>query len=376
MLSIGKTSREYYRYISKHRWVLTVPLCIIFINILGMIILSSASLSFLKYNYLLRQAIWLLISIIGFFSTLYVPLEALGKNASMFYKFAIMLLILVLIPHIGLSINGSRRWLRLGFSNFQVSEYAKIAFVLYFPQLLSKNEKNHSFTCGFLIPLFHVGIFTFLLLMEPDYGTTALFFLVAMALLFLNGCSAKVLFACGGLASLIFVCIIMLNPVRMARILSFMDLESTKLTGSYQLWQGLIGFNSGGLHGLGLGNGRQQLFYLPEAHTDFIFSVFAEELGYLFSIAIICAYALFFIAAWVETYHIHSPYRFLVANGIMLFLTVQTIVNFCVVMGLLPTKGIALPFMSYGGSHLLFSYIAIGLLLNVFKTSYVNEVLH
>jgi cell division protein FtsW len=167
---------------------------------------------------------------------------------------------------------------------------------------------------------------------------------------------------------------VLLNPVRMARILSFMNVESTKLTGSYQLWQGLIGFNSGGISGLGLGNGRQQLFYLPEAHTDFIFSIFAEELGYIFSLLAIAAYAALFIIAWIEIYHIHCQFSFLFANGLILFLTIQTIVNLGVVMGLLPTKGIALPFMSYGGSHLIFGYFAVGLLLNILKTSYCEEV--
>jgi cell division protein FtsW len=153
-----------------------------------------------------------------------------------------------------------------------------------------------------------------------------------------------------------------------------MDIESTKLTGSYQLWQGLVGFNSGGLWGIGLGNGRQQLHYLPEAHTDFIFPIFAEELGYIFSLFAISAYAILFVIFWIEIYRIHCPFLFLMANGFSLFLVAQAIINLCVVMGLFPTKGIALPFMSYGGSNLIFSYFSVGILLNIFKTSYMEDL--
>jgi cell division protein FtsW len=372
----GRIIRDYHRYFFVHRWILLIPLCVIFLNVLGMIILSSASLSFLKYNYLSRQVTWLVIALGCCLFAACLPVQFLQKNAAPLHKISLLLLGIVLIPYVGISVNGSRRWLQLGISHLQVSEFAKVTFSIYFAHLLAETRGDFRNICGLFFYLFQVGIFAFLLLMEPDYGATALFFFVGMALLFLNGYDAKILSTCVALALLIFAVAVTLNPVRMARILSFMNIEATKLGGSYQLWQGLVGFNSGGIFGVGLGNGRQQLYYLPEAHTDFIFPILAEELGYLFSLIAIVAYGIIFLVAWIEIYHVHSPFRFLLANGIILFLVVQAIVNLCVVMGMLPTKGIALPFMSYGGSHLIFSYFSIGLLLNIFKTSYVEEVLH
>jgi cell division protein FtsW len=279
----------------------------------------------------------------------------------------------VLIPGIGLRINGSRRWIRAGIGNLQISEYAKIAFCLYFPRVLIPSA-NRAFFPSLLIPLAHIGIFAALLLMEPDYGTTALFLLTGMTLLFLNGFSVRTLLACGILVFGLFALMVALNPVRLGRLLAFMDIEATRATGSYQLWQGLVGFQSGGSLGVGLGNGRQQLFYLPEAHTDFIFPILAEELGYVFALLVIAAYVLLFIVLWAETFRMQTPDLFLTANGLSLFLIIQIAINLCVVMGLLPTKGIALPFISYGGSNLIFSYGAIGLLLNLFRTSYWEDL--
>jgi cell division protein FtsW len=209
--------------------------------------------------------------------------------------------------------------------------------------------------------------------MEPDYGATFLFLLAGLGLLFLGGVSIRLLLCCGLSACLLFAIFIAHNPHRLGRILSFFDVESTKLTGSYQLWQGLIGFQSGGLRGLGLGNGRQQLFYLPEAHTDFIFPVFAEEWGYLFALLALLLYFVIFALSWLETYRIHSPFPFLLANGITILITAQIAINLAVVMGLFPTKGMALPFVSYGGSNLVLIFALFGLLFNCFRTAYFEK---
>ncbi|MDR2340997.1 MAG: FtsW/RodA/SpoVE family cell cycle protein [Puniceicoccales bacterium] len=360
-------------YFGASRLIALVPICVIFLNTVGLLVLSSASLSFVCHNYLLKQIIWLALALCGCACMLIVPIDWLKKNAAVLYVIAVVLMMAVLIPGIGPRINGARRWIRAGIGNIQISEFAKIAFCLYFPRVLTKSAKL-AFFPSLLIPFFHIGIFAVLLLMEPDYGTTALFLMAGMIMLFLNGFSAKTLCFCGILAFGLFALMIALNPVRLGRLLAFMNIEATKATGSYQLWQGLVGLQSGGSLGMGLGNGRQQLFYLPEAHTDFIFSILAEELGYIFALLVIGAYVLLFVILWAETFRIQTADTFLMANGLSLFLVIQSAINLCVVMGLLPTKGIALPFISYGGSNLVFSYGAIGLLLNLLRTSYWEDL--
>jgi cell division protein FtsW len=195
-----------------------------------------------------------------------------------------------------------------------------------------------------------------------------------MGMLFLNGVPLWHLASCAIVAGLTFAIFILHNPVRLGRILSFAHIESTKLTGSYQLWQGLIGFHAGGWFGVGLGNGRQQLFYLPEAHTDFIFPILAEEWGYIFCLAVLIAYLAIFLLAWREACHIHSPFPFLMAMGIILTFTAQTLINLFVIVGLLPTKGMALPLLSYGGSSLVLTYALFGLLLNCFRSAYFEAI--
>jgi cell division protein FtsW len=197
--------------------------------------------------------------------------------------------------------------------------------------------------------------------------------LVGLGLLFLNGVSLRPLLLCAAVAFLLLAIFIALNPVRLSRILSFLDVEATKQEGSYQLWQGMVGLQSGGWRGLGLGNGRQQLFYLPEAHTDFIFPVLAEELGFGVALAVLVAFFAVFSLLWMEIYRIPSPFLFLLAMGMLLFLTLQAVINLGVVSGLLPTKGMALPLISYGGSNLALVYAFLGLLLNCLRTAAFGE---
>jgi cell division protein FtsW len=365
---------EYGRHWGANRHLFLLPLCIGFLTVLGLLTLSSASLSFVGANYLFRQCLWLAIAlpVCGF--CLLLPVEFLHRRSSLIFIAAIFLLCIVLIPGIGRSVNGSRRWLDLGFFHFQVSEFAKFALILHLSDHLTRHsEQPPNFFRDFLLPLAFIGILAGLLLLEPDYGATFLFLLVGFTLLFLNGLSIHRLLACGAVAGVLFAAFIAMNPVRLGRILSFLDIESTKLTGSYQLWQGLIGFHSGGLHGLGLGNGRQQLFYLPEAHTDFIFPVFAEEWGYVYALLVVLAYLIIFSVAWAEIYRIHNRFLFLFCNGLLLFLTTQTLINLAVVMGLFPTKGMALPLISYGGSNLIFVFASLGLLFNCFRTAYFEK---
>ncbi|MDR2667925.1 MAG: FtsW/RodA/SpoVE family cell cycle protein [Puniceicoccales bacterium] len=369
-----KVLGEYCSCFNGSRKLFAIPICVTFLTVLGLLTLSSASLSFVGSNYLLRQCVWLVIAIFTGAAAMAIPLDFLRSHSRQIAIGALVLCVAVLIPKIGLSINGSRRWINLCFFHFQVSELAKIALVLRLADCIAERDgMEWNLLEGFVKPVLTIAAFSALLILEPDYGSTLLFLFVGFAILFLSGVPLRHLAACISIAAVTVAIFIALNPVRLSRILSFLDIESTKLTGSYQLWQGLIGFQSGGLHGLGLGNGRQQLFYLPEAHTDFIFPVFAEELGYPFAAAAILAYIVIFMISWSEICRISDPFLFLVANGALLFIVAQTAINLAVVMGLFPTKGMALPLISYGGSNLVLIFTLLGLLCNCFRTAHFQK---
>lgn len=364
---------NYIQFFQKNRCVLLIPAGMIFLSTIGLMVLASASLSFVQCNYLMRQSTWLALSIFAFVIGAFLPVDLLRKHSKNIYLAGIFLLAIVLIPGIGLAIKGSRRWIALGFFNFQVSEFAKVALLIFLANELAKNEyQKEAIWPSFLRPLLQTAIMAGLLLLEPDYGTTALFLAVTLTLLFLNGVKWRWILASGGLVLLLFAIFIALNPVRLARIMAFSDMEATKLGGSYQLWQGIVGFNVGGITGAGLGHGLQQLHYLPEAHTDFIFPILAEELGFVFAIAVILTYFALFLIAWIQALKISNRFYFLMATGILSFIIYQAFINLGVVMGLLPTKGMALPFLSYGGSNLLLIYFFFGLLFNVFRCAFFD----
>ncbi|MDR1435628.1 MAG: putative lipid II flippase FtsW [Puniceicoccales bacterium] len=369
-----KILREYRNCFGSSRRLFAIPIGVALLTTLGLLALSSASLSFVGQNYLLRQCLWLVVAIVFCAIAMALPLEFLRRHSLAIAIGAAALLIAVLIPAIGLSVNGSRRWINFKFFHFQVSEFAKIALLIRLAdRLADRSGMEWDFRAGFFKPLIAIGTFSALLIAEPDYGSTVLFMLVGFAVMFLGGVPLRHLFICTAAAAVVVAIFIALNPLRLDRILSFLDIESTKLTGSYQLWQGLVGFQSGGLRGLGIGNGRQQLSYLPEAHTDFIFPVFAEELGYPFALAVIFIYAAIFAVAWSEIYRIADPYLFLLSNGAILFVAAQTAINLAVVMGLFPTKGMALPLISYGGSNLVLIFTLFGLLANCLRTAHCQK---
>jgi cell division protein FtsW len=277
-------------------------------------------------------------------------------------------LIAVLIPGIGKLVNGSRRWIAIGRLNVQISEFAKIAVIIWLAKYLTNNENCiEDFHKGFLIPLGISGLACGLIFLEPDYGTAILMGAVVFTLLFLAGSRLLyLLFAMfGGLVIVSFL--IYLNPTRMRRVTAFLDIENNKLEGAYQLWQGMLGFVSGGLFGRGIGQGRQQLVYLPEAHTDFIFPIFSEELGSLVAIATLMIYLMFFTITTYCAKKNPNPFPKFLSYGISLTIIYQVIINVGVVTGLLPTKGMVLPFISYGGSNLVLLFFMVGLLLNCFS---------
>lgn len=295
----------------------------------------------------------------------WVDLDGCRRHVVLVAGVTLLLLLLVTIPGIGVSVNGSRRWLGLGPVRFQVSELGKIGLVFVLSHYLAANQSRMiEFRRGFVVPLGIIGAYCVLIMLEPDFGTTALVGAVGLTLLFLAGARWLYILIAGGGAAALFTIAILLTPNRLARFLAFLDVEGNKQSGTYQLYQSILAFAAGGWSGVGLGQGRQQKSYLPEAHTDFIFAIVGEELGLLATLLTVLLFATIFICGLIHARRAPNQYQFLLVAGCLLVLALQAIVNLGVVVGLLPTKGMSLPFVSAGMSNLLLMGIILGVLVN------------
>ena len=278
----------------------------------------------------------------------------------------LVVLIAVLIPSMGSEINGSRRWIGFGPFSVQPSEFARVVMVIYLAAYLAKRrERLHDFTHGFLPPIMMTGFLISLILAEPDFGAAAVMAAVAGVLLFVGGVRLKHLWAIGILIVPVMYAMVMKVGYRKERILSFLDPWKDPHDGGFQIIQSFLAMGEGGPLGTGLGEGRQKLFFLPYPHTDFIFAVIGEELGLVGTLLIA---GLFAVLAWRGVRIARSaPDRFgqYLAFGITVMIVLQAQINMAVVTGLLPTKGLTLPLLSYGGSSLVASLGGIGILLSV-----------
>jgi cell division protein FtsW len=253
--------------------------------------------------------------------------------------------------------------------NFQVTDLVKVMSVFWFAHWFGCNQRRlESVVYGYLIPIAVLGAMFLLTLLQPDYGTAFLLGLVGVSMLFLAGARLRFLLPTLVVAVAFFALMILHNPVRMARITSFMNLEAHEKDTGYQLKQGLIAFGNGGAHGVGLGNGRQQWAYMPEAHTDFIFPIIGEELGLPFTVGVLVIFALFALIVIREAKRAPNLFYYTLSIGSALMITYQALLNVAVVTGILPTKGISLPFISYGGSNLVATFMFVGILLNCFRS--------
>lgn len=279
---------------------------------------------------------------------------------------SVALLALVLVPGIGVKIGGSRRWLHMGPVSVQPSEIGKFALIVILAWWMSREQRHAGeFIKGALFPAFLMGIIVFLIFAEPDFGTALLSAAVGMSILFLGGTRIVhlVLFAILGLGG--FGLAVSHDPVRLQRILAFLEPEKYAQTHSFQLVNAIDAFMAGGSTGVGLGESMQKHFYLPEAHTDFIFAIVGEELGVGATLGVLLLFgAIFFCGLRIS---VRAPDMFgrLLAFGITMMITAQAMMNIGVVTGCLPTKGLALPFISFGGSCLVMSALGIGILVNV-----------
>jgi cell division protein FtsW len=345
---------------------------------LGLVMVYSASIATAEAGrytghhatyYLIRHAIFLVVGGLAGFMVLQFPMPQWQKFAPLLFLIGVAALAIVLIPHVGKEVNGSQRWLSLGLFNAQPSELMKLFAVLYAADYtVRKAAHMQSLKRGFL-PMFAVMMIAgTLLLLEPDFGAFVVITSIAMGVLFLGGMNWRLFAILIVLLVIGFVLLILVSPYRMQRVVAFMDPWSDPFGKGYQLSHSLIAFGRGEWLGVGLGASVEKLFYLPEAHTDFLLAVIAEELGLVGVGAVIALFTWIVWRAFVignQAARLERYFSALVAQGVGLWIAVQTIINMGVNMGLLPTKGLTLPLLSFGGSGLVANCCALALLLRV-----------
>ena len=350
---------------------LFIILIVIGLTFLGLVILFSASQSMHADPTLLlkKQLIWLVLATIAGGIAMMVNLEALREYAYWLAAGSVLLLALVLIPGIGVEVNGARRWMDFGFMRLQVSEIGKLGLIFSMAHYLATYRRDFNRVLkGYFYPCVLLAIFCSLIILEPDYGTAFLCGAVGGCLMFLAGVRLKFLIPTAFAALSLFSVAVYHDPIRLSRITSFLDVEGNRSDSAYQLWQGILAFGAGGIHGVGLGSGRQQMSFLPEAHTDFIFAIVGEELGFLFTSGVVLLFMTLFFVGVLQLKRAPNLYQYLLVMGALLFITFQALINIGVVTGCLPTKGMSLPFISYGGSNLVFMFVLTGIILNGFRS--------
>ncbi len=345
---------------------------------IGLVMVYSSSIAMAEaekmtgyrmYYFLQRHAIYLVLGVTAAFVAFQVPIAIWQKFAPALFIIGGFLLVIVLIPGIGREVNGSRRWISLGFMTMQPSELMKFFAVLYAADYtVRKAAFMHDFKKGFL-PMAAVMVFVgAMLLREPDFGALVVITAIAMAILFLGGLNWRVFAGLIVLLAGAFVVLIISSPYRLQRIVGFMDPWADAYGKGYQLSHSLIAFGRGEWFGVGLGGSVEKLFYLPEAHTDFLLAVVAEELGLVGVFIVIALFAFLIYRAFMvgrEAMMREKYFAALVAQGIGVWLSVQAFINMGVNMGLLPTKGLTLPFLSYGGSGIIVNCLAVAVLLRI-----------
>lgn len=356
--------RQHFDY-----WLLLITTVLVMTGIV-MVYSSSAVLARERfgdgYYFLKKEIIFVVIGFMLMGFILKVPYAWWKKAVYPLLALSLLFLLLAFVPGLKVTASGATRWIRLGSLTFQPSEFAKLALILFLAYSLEKKAGQiKSFAVGFAPNIAVVGFFTLIILAERDFGAAFVVMTIAVLMMFVAG--VRITYLSSLLIAALPVIYLLIASVgyRRKRILAFLDPWSDRYGSGFQIIQSLVSFNEGGFFGRGLGEGRQKLFYLPEAHTDFIFSVLGEELGLVGVIAVIAGFLLFFWRSAVIGMRAPDLFSRYTAFGIAVFIGFQALLNFCVVMGLVPTKGLVLPFISYGGSALLIVMIAVGILLNI-----------
>lgn len=351
------------------RMVLFLTIVLIAVGI-GMIYSASAVMAQKKFGdsayFMKRQMLWLAVGMVVLMVVARMDLRLLRKWAVPLLLVGLLGLILVLLPSVGVTAKGARRWLRFGSLTVQPAELAKVGVILYLAHYLAKKgERVCDFRFGFLPPLVVTGTLIVLIVVEPDLGTAFVIGLVTLGLLFVGGARLGHLALVGLVALLPLYFLIARVPYRRQRIMSFLDPWNDPTGAGFQVIQSFLALGGGGPIGVGLGEGRQKLFYLPEPHTDFVLSALGEELGFVGTAAVVLLLGLF-VAKGIEiAMDATDPFSRYLALGVSFLVGFHTLVNVGVITGLLPTKGLPLPFVSYGGSALVVNMMGTGILMAV-----------
>lgn len=342
---------------------------------LGIVMLTSTTVDIAyrlhgdEFFYIKKQLVFLLLGLTSIFVVANIRLGIWERVGPLCLMLAIIGLLLVLIPGLGRTVNGSTRWLMIGPVGVQVSEFAKLAIIIYLAgYIVRRGTHVQTKLTAFLSPMLILGLVFILLLLEPDFGSAIVFGVIIFGMLFLSGARLLPLVTCVASVLGMMTVLALTSPYRMQRIIAFMDPWADAQASGYQLTQALIAVGNGGIFGAGIGDSVQKLFHLPEAHNDFIFAVLAEEMGLIGVAVLLMSY---FIFIW-RCFDLGNRARLQnmtfaqnLAYGCGIWFALQTTISLCVNMGMLPTKGLSLPFISVGGSNLLASCISIGLLMRV-----------
>jgi len=364
------------------KWVTTILiLCVAVLIGLGMVMLYSSSMNMeegrkaVGAHYLLSQFVGFCFGLVGCVVAACVDYRRLKKVAPWLLGFAGLLLVLVYVPHIGKASHGAHRWLGVpGMRRFQPSELARLALILFIAAYAERQQRHMGeFKKGLVIPCVIIGAILALIFEEPDRGCTILLAAVSGLMLILAGVRL-VFFVPPALAGAAFmVYSILHDPLRMKRVMAWLNPEESKEGVGYQAYQAMIALGNGGIDGLGLGNGRQKLGFVPEHHTDFIFSIVGEELGLIATLAVVFLFIVLICCGCYIARRSSDVFGALLASGITFMIGLQAFINMGVVTSVLPNKGMPLPFISYGSSNLLLTLVAVGLLLSVSRFSLEPE---
>lgn len=343
---------------------------------IGLVMIYSASQIYAYMNYdgdsayfLKRQAVWAVGGLMMMFLFMNIPYTLYKKLVPLILIGLLIMMVLVLTD-LGVERKGAQRWLNLGFIVVQPSEFVKIGIIIYLASIYSKKQEYiNNFIRGVFPPLVIVGIFFCLILLQKDLGTGMTLIIYTMVMIFCSGAQFRHMFGLGIVSAVIFFIFAYTQQYRWNRIISFRDPWAYAETSGFQLIQSLYAIGHGGMTGPGFGNSIQKYLYLPDAHTDFIFAIISEELGFIGVVCILFLYLVLVIRGIKVANRAPDTFASLLAIGIVSMIGIQAFINVGVVSGLLPTTGIALPFLSYGGSSLLLTMISMGILLNISRYS-------
>ncbi len=374
----NKTTSNSYFIVGVDFWLMVSASCLIAI---GIIMVASSSFAIAeKYNhdafyYLKRHVVFIGIGMLLSTIILAMKTDWMQKLSRLLIVIAIILLILVLVPGIGVKINGAQRWINLGFTRFQVVEAVKLAMIVYLAGYIVRHKEgvqNKFF--GVIKPLLIAVMLAALLLIQPDFGSAVLLLVITLFMVYIAGARYRDLTILGVVSTSSMALIAIAEPYRVQRLISFQNPWADPFNGGFQLVQALIAIGSGKFLGNGIGGSVQKLFYLPEAHTDFIFSVYAEEMGFIGVLFLIAMYLILIMRIFAiskEAFKNGKEFASFACSGIAVWIALQAFLSMGVNLGLLPTKGLTLPFISSGGSAILMNLLSLAIVMRV---SYENRM--